>query len=515
MSNRWHIGNQTVVRGDCLIELQAMETASVDVIVTSPPYNIGVDYHQHDDRQPRAVYLTGLFARVAELHRVLKPAGSFFFNIGTGTKDDLALPYAVINVILKAGFVPQNRLVWIKSIAVDGVIRGHNKPVNSPLYLTRMFEDVIHFTRHGDVQLDKLAIGVPFADKSNIARRGHAEDKRDRGNTWFIDYDTVQRKAQKFDHPAGFPVELPTWCIKLHGLRPDLVVLDPFLGAGTTLVAAQQLGCRGIGIEIDPQYVETARKRLGGEPAPAAPATAPIAPPAHSRIGPSQAELIWHCPGSVKAQQAAGPRIAGEAAERGTDLHAQAEQHLRAGTRSSDPTIAPYLEAVRTIAARADVAPLIEQRLDLSAWHPELFGTADACVVDLAWGVLSVFDLKSGLITVAADALQLKLYAGMALISLPATDQRKIKWIDTIVVQPNGGMQPARRARHTVAGILNTLSEYVDRAHVATGEPDPPLQAGSWCRSHFCSARTSCDAFRAFTAREAIAEFTAEGEATC
>ena len=79
---------------------------------------------------------------------------------------------------------------------------------------------------------------------------------------WFIPYDTVQSKGEKFNHPAGFPVELPTRCIKLHGLRPDLMVLDPFLGAGTTLVAAQALGCRSIGIEIDRKYVEIAIQRL-------------------------------------------------------------------------------------------------------------------------------------------------------------------------------------------------------------------------------------------------------------
>jgi site-specific DNA-methyltransferase (adenine-specific) len=79
---------------------------------------------------------------------------------------------------------------------------------------------------------------------------------------WFIPYDTVQSNVEKFGHPAGFPLELPARCIKLYGLRPDLMVLDPFLGAGTTLVAAQALGCRSIGIEIDRKYVEIATQRL-------------------------------------------------------------------------------------------------------------------------------------------------------------------------------------------------------------------------------------------------------------
>ena len=292
-SGRVQIYRQTVITGDCLVELRKLAAGSIDVVATSPPYNIGVAYGQHDDRKPRAVYLDWLAACITALHRVLKPAGSFFFNFGTGTRDDLTLPYAVMDVLLRAGFVPQNRIVWIKSIAVDNVIRGHNKPVNSPLYLTRMFEDVVHCTKQGDVRLDKLAIGVEFADKSNIKRRGHTQDLRDRGNTWYIDYDTVQAKAQKFDHPAGFPVELPEWCIKLHGLRPDLMVLDPFLGAGTTLVAAQRLGCVGVGIEIDPIYVATACRRLAAEPEtapapiPAQKVAEPVGPLIEQRLEPA------------------------------------------------------------------------------------------------------------------------------------------------------------------------------------------------------------------------------------
>ena len=236
----------------------------------------------------------------------------------------------------------------------------------------------------------------------------------------------------------------------------------------------------------------------------------PAAPPAHSPIGPSQAALVRNCPGSVKAQEAAGPRIAGEAAERGTNLHALAETCLRNGVKSTDPAITPYLDAVRTTATRADVEPLVEERLELAAWHPELYGTADAIVVDLAWGVLTVFDLKSGLIHVPADALQLRIYGGMALMALPAADQSKIKFVDTVVVQPtNGGTEPVRRVRHTVADILRVLGEYVDIAHVATDDPDPPRTAGPWCRAHFCAARTVCPAFRAMTVREARAEFTA------
>jgi site-specific DNA-methyltransferase (adenine-specific) len=258
----WRVGDQRIVLGDCLAVMRTILPESIDLIVTSPPYNIGATYNQHDDRQPRKRYLGFIAATFVELHRVLKPDGSFFLNIGTGTKDDSWLPHDVVGAARAAGFALQNSIVWVKSIAINDVTVGHYKPINSDRYLNRTHETVLHLTKTGMVALRRNAIGVPFADKSNIARRGHAEDKHCRGAAWFIDYDTVQRKAEKFDHPAGFPVELPEWCLRLHGVTFETVVLDPFLGVGTTLVAAQALGCQGIGIEIDPIYAETAVQRL-------------------------------------------------------------------------------------------------------------------------------------------------------------------------------------------------------------------------------------------------------------
>ncbi len=70
---------------------------------------------------------------------------------------------------------------------------------------------------------------------------------------------------EKFHHPGTFPIDLPRWCIKLHG-RSNAVVLDPFMGTGTTLVAAHREGATGIGIDMDPAYVAVAAARLANEP---------------------------------------------------------------------------------------------------------------------------------------------------------------------------------------------------------------------------------------------------------
>ena len=161
----------------------------------------------------------------------------------------------------KEGFHLQNHITWIKSIGIGSASTGHFKPIGGRRFMHHNHEHIFHLTLDNDVELDRFAIGIPFQDKSNIARRGHPRDLRCRGNTWFIPYPTVKTKAQKYWHPATFPVELPLWCIYLHGRKPA-VVLDPFLGTGTTLVAAHFAGAEGIGIDIDATYIETACKRL-------------------------------------------------------------------------------------------------------------------------------------------------------------------------------------------------------------------------------------------------------------
>lgn len=257
---KWKVGEQTIYLGDCLSRLRELDAASVDVVVTSPPYNIGIAYKSYDDRRPRAEYLGWLAQIGRELARVMKPGASFFLNVG-GTGSD---PWIVMDVAnaFRDIFMLQNHIVWVKSVSVGEDTVGHFKPISSKRFLNNNHEAIFHFTKTGAVEVDRLAVGVPYKDKSNIGRWQHAKaDRRCAGNTWFIPYQTVRCKAQKFDHPAGFPVALPERCIRLHGVS-DAVVLDPFLGAGTTLVAAQQLGLRGVGFEVDESYARAAADRL-------------------------------------------------------------------------------------------------------------------------------------------------------------------------------------------------------------------------------------------------------------
>jgi len=249
-----------VYQMDCIKGMNELEAGSVDIIVTSPPYNIGVNYNSYNDNMEFEDYLNwmGEFGKASK--RVLTNKGSLFFNIGDKSSDELkAFEVAKkINENLRL----QNTIHWIKHISIpeENISVGHFKPVNSNHFLNNCHEYIFHFTKNKDVELDKLAIGVPYVDKTNIKRwKSVKADLRDRGNVWYIPYETVQSEKE---HPAPFPEKLPEMCIKLHGYNKNTVILDPFLGSGTTCVVAKRLGCNYIGFEISEKYYKIALERV-------------------------------------------------------------------------------------------------------------------------------------------------------------------------------------------------------------------------------------------------------------
>jgi len=253
---------------DCLEGFRALPDGSVDIIVTSPPYNIGKPYASHNDTMPREDYLSWMERLAAESRRVLKDEGSFFLNVG-GKPSDPWIPFDVI-ARFRGHYELQNVIHWVKSVAIEktdvgryeGITKdiavGHYQPVNSRRYLSQCHEHLFHFTKTGEVSLEKLAVGVKYQDKSNIGRWKQADrDLRDRGNVWFIPYRTIRASLP---HPASFPEKLPGMCIRLHGYDEGTVVCDPFMGIGSTALAAVDLGTHFIGYEIDPGYREYANE---------------------------------------------------------------------------------------------------------------------------------------------------------------------------------------------------------------------------------------------------------------
>ena len=260
--------------GDCIEGMSRLEAESVDVVVTSPPYNLGIDYGSFDDTARREDFLGWLMHWGEEVRRVLKPEGSLFLNVGSVPANPL-LPHQIA-LRFSEFWVLQNTLHWIKSITVETkegelISAGHFKPIQSPRFVTDCHEYVFHFTKTGKVPVDRLAVGVPYADKSNIARwkKSAGRDKRCRGNNWFVPYPTIHSRDRQRPHPASFPAELAAMCLRLHGVDAQSVVLDPFVGIGHAAVAARDCGAgKFIGFDIDEGYLEEARARMegGGEP---------------------------------------------------------------------------------------------------------------------------------------------------------------------------------------------------------------------------------------------------------
>ncbi|HEY0724798.1 MAG TPA: site-specific DNA-methyltransferase [Pyrinomonadaceae bacterium] len=261
--------NFNLHHGDCVAGMSLLDETSVDLIVTSPPYNLGIAYGKFSDAQDRGSYLDWCEEWAAAARRLLKPEGSLFLNVGASPSNPM-LPHELI-LRLRNFFVLQNTIHWIKAISVDDenghpISRGHFKPISSPRFLNDCHEYLFHLTPDGRTPIDRLALGVPYADKSNIARWQHTagSDLRCRGNTWFVPYETIRSRDKQRPHPATFPVELAVNCINLHGRSRVQTMLDPFLGIGNSAVAAQRCGVAEFtGFEIDETYLAEARHRLG------------------------------------------------------------------------------------------------------------------------------------------------------------------------------------------------------------------------------------------------------------
>ena len=262
--------------GDAVEILGALKTASVDAIVTSPPYNLGVRYRSYDDGRPRAEYLRWTAEWIQAAKQVLAPEGSLFLNVGAKPKD----PWTALDVAqaVRPHLELQNIIHWVKSIAIekalagtrsgltDDLAVGHYKPINSGRFLNDCHEFVFHFSPGGATPLERTAIGVKYQDQSNVTRWQRAgSGLRCRGNTWFLPYDTIQSRDDERPHPATFPWRLPAYCLKLHGVKRIGLAVDPFLGLGSSAVACAKLGIDFAGIELDEHYLKEAIARTRHE----------------------------------------------------------------------------------------------------------------------------------------------------------------------------------------------------------------------------------------------------------
>ena len=252
--------------GDCLDYLKTIKEPTFDLVITSPPYNIGRNYNLYSDN--KSDYIDCLIKVFKEVCRCLNSNGHLFLNLSS-TKND---PYAAYKVAEGINWKLQNNIIWCKAVEIDGYVRGYSTPTSSKRYLQNGWEHLFHFTKDGNTEIDLEASGVPYnTDYNNAARNEKRSGKNWRPTTtcWHITYKSKATKqitkeiAGEKKHPAIYPKNLVEKCLKVSGIKKG-VVLDPFLGTGTTGLVAKEMNLDFIGIEIDKDYFNFSNSRIEG-----------------------------------------------------------------------------------------------------------------------------------------------------------------------------------------------------------------------------------------------------------
>lgn len=225
-------------------QMSEVPDCSVSLMVTSPPYNVGKDY---DEDMTLREYLEFLKTVLAETYRVLIPGGRAAINVANlGRKPYVPLNAHIATMAHSIGFLMRGEIIWVKGKGASGSCAWGSWMSPSNPTLRDLHEYVLIFSK----------------ERFDLPLKGHPTISRDE----FISATTSiwnipPESAKRVGHPAPFPVALAERLIRLYTFAGQ-VVLDPFMGSGTTAVAAKRCDRHFVGYEIDPQYAEIAKRRI-------------------------------------------------------------------------------------------------------------------------------------------------------------------------------------------------------------------------------------------------------------
>jgi DNA modification methylase len=238
----------TVICGDSEEILKSLPDNCVDIIITSPPYNFGMQYQNTNDGVDWNAYIEKLFRVFSEGIRILTYGGRFIINIQPLFSDYIPLHHIVSSFLMEQKMIWKGEILWEKNnYNCKYCSWGSWKSPSSP-YLKYTWEFIEVFCK-GDLKKG--------GEKENI------DITDDEFKSWVVAKWSIgpERRMKQFDHPAMYPEELVERCLKLFSYRGD-IILDPFNGAGTTTAVAARLGRHYIGIDVSEEYCSTARSRV-------------------------------------------------------------------------------------------------------------------------------------------------------------------------------------------------------------------------------------------------------------
>lgn len=247
--------NAIIFQGDCMDLLRQIPDGRLQLVVTSPPYNIGKEYERrlHLDH-----YIDQQAAVITECVRALSHRGSICWQVGNYVDNGAIVPLDTIlyPVFRSRGLKMRNRIIW----HFEHGLHCSNR-------FSGRYETIIWFTRSDDYtfNLDPVRVPQKYPGKKHFKgpKAGQYSSNplgKNPGDVWIIP-NVKSNHVEKTIHPCQFPVELVERLV-LSMTKPGDWVFDPFAGVGSTMIAAVRHGRRGAGAEIVPKYVKIARERM-------------------------------------------------------------------------------------------------------------------------------------------------------------------------------------------------------------------------------------------------------------
>ena len=226
--------------------MNEIPSSSIHLMVTSPPYNVGKIY---DEDLSLDEYRSFIKNVMLEVYRCLIPGGRICLNIANlGRKPYIPLEAYITEDLVSLGFLMRGQIIWDKSMSSGGSTAWGSWISASNPTLRDIHEYILVFSK-GDFSRKKNS-----NRDSTITRDDFLELTK---SIWRF----PSESAKRIGHPAPFPIELVRRCIELFSFSND-VILDPFMGSGTTAIAALKSGRRFVGYEIDSEYIELSDKRI-------------------------------------------------------------------------------------------------------------------------------------------------------------------------------------------------------------------------------------------------------------